>query len=181
MHTGKAAWFCIRSRPKHEHIAAAHLRQMPGVEVFNPQLRFVRATKRGNANVVESLFPNYLFARFVPHLALDKIRYTCGVTTVVSFGDRIPSIPDEVIEELQQSISAAGHLLFSDAPEAGEEVEITKGPFQGEYAIVARVLPARQRVQILLDVLGRPTSMELSLEAIYCRPRTPATLVLASA
>lgn len=179
MHKGEPAWFCIRSRPKHEHIVAAHLRQLPGVEVFNPQLRFLRATKRGTARVTESLFPNYLFGRFVLPSSLDKIRYTSGVTSVVSFGDRIPVVPDEVIEELRASVAAVRDVLFSDAPAEGEEVEITKGPFQGESAIVARVFPARQRVQILLDVLGRSTAMELSLESVYCRLRTPASLVLA--
>ena len=34
-----SAWFCIRTHMKHEHIAAAHLQKLPGVEVFNPQLR----------------------------------------------------------------------------------------------------------------------------------------------
>src|SRR5436190_16836082 len=54
-------WICIRSHLKREHIAAANLRQIQGVEVFNPQLRLLRLTCRGRAWRVESLFPNYIF------------------------------------------------------------------------------------------------------------------------
>src|SRR4051812_39797088 len=104
MHQTEAAWFCIRSRPKHEHIAAAHLRQLPGVEVFNPRLRFLRSTRRGRALVTESLFPNYLFARFVLNAALDRVSHASGVNTVVRFGDRVPAIPHEVIHDLQNSL-----------------------------------------------------------------------------
>src|SRR5690349_9446043 len=63
--TTAPAWFCLRSHPKHEHIAAAQLRQIPGVEVFNPQLQLERLTRRGRMRSTESLFVNYLFARFV--------------------------------------------------------------------------------------------------------------------
>src|SRR5258705_250702 len=58
------AWFCLRARSKHEHIAARHLQQMTDVEVFLPRIRFRRKTRQGPAWVTEALFPNYLFARF---------------------------------------------------------------------------------------------------------------------
>ena len=34
------SWFCLRTQPKREHIAAACLRQIPEVEVFCPRVRF---------------------------------------------------------------------------------------------------------------------------------------------
>ncbi len=70
------AWFCVRSHLKHEHIAAAHLRLIPEVEVFNPRLRLLRTTRRGQMWSTESLFPNYLFTRFDRESKLEKIRYT---------------------------------------------------------------------------------------------------------
>src|SRR5262245_8514765 len=67
------AWFCLRSHPKHEHIAAGHLRAMEGVEVFNPRIRFVRSTRLGPAPVTEAMFPNYLFARFNWRESLTRV------------------------------------------------------------------------------------------------------------
>src|ERR1051325_8861904 len=77
------AWYCIRSQRKREHFAAAHLRQIQGVEVFNPQLRLVRSTRRGRVWSTESLFPNYLFARFELEKFLERVRYTPSVKGVV--------------------------------------------------------------------------------------------------
>jgi hypothetical protein len=36
------AWFCLRSQPRHEHIAARQLALMEDIEVFNPRIRFAR-------------------------------------------------------------------------------------------------------------------------------------------
>ena len=52
------AWYCARTKPKHEHIAAATLRRDLGLEVFNPRLRSERATFRGVIKrVTDPLFP----------------------------------------------------------------------------------------------------------------------------
>src|SRR2546423_14323598 len=84
----KPVWACIRTHPKHEHIAAAQLSHVPGVEVFNPQLRLERQTRRGRMRSTESLFVNYMFARFVIATTLERVRYTPSVKTVLHFGDR---------------------------------------------------------------------------------------------
>src|SRR5436190_19325439 len=99
------AWRCIRTHPKREHIAAAHLRQIPGVEVFNPQLRLLRSTRRGRRWSTESLFPNYLFAHCVLDSTLEQVTYTPAVKVVLRFGGRVPTIPDAVIEDLRQGVA----------------------------------------------------------------------------
>ena len=89
------AWFCLRSQPKHEHIAAGHLRQIEGADVFNPRMRFMRNTRLGPVTVTESMFPNYLFARFDWELLLNRVHYSPGVSGVVHFGTKWPTIPGE--------------------------------------------------------------------------------------
>ncbi len=172
------AWFCVRSHLKREHIAAAQLRLIPDVEVFNPQLRLLRLTRRGRVWTTESLFPNYLFARFVLETRLEKVRYTPSVKMVVQFGDVVPIIPDAVVQELQRGLEAMkGHVL-TDAPEIGDEIEVAAGAFKGINGRVAHVLPAKQRVQILLDLMGRSVAAELSLDLVLFRKRGAAKLVL---
>lgn len=39
--------------------------------------------------------------------------------------------------------------------EAGDEVEIAEGPFRGLKTIVHQFLPAKDRVQVLMEVLGQ--------------------------
>ena len=43
----------------------------------------------------------------------------------------------------------------------GAEVTVAEGSFLGFHGIVVRLMPARQRVQILLDFLGRTTLTEV--------------------
>ena len=175
------AWFCIRSHLKHEHIAAAHLRQVPGVEVFNPRLRILRSTRRGREWSTESLFPNYLFARFDLESTLEKVQDTPSVKMVLRFGDTVPVIPDAVIEDLQQDLDEMRSQLLVEGPEEGEEVEVAAGAFKGLGGRVTRVLPAKQRVQILLDLMGRSIAAELSLDLVLFRKRDAASLVLPDA
>ena len=54
--TDLPAWYCVRTQPKHEHIAAASLGRNLGLEVFHPRLRLERATRRGQMRVIEPLF-----------------------------------------------------------------------------------------------------------------------------
>ena len=160
------AWYCARTKPKHEHIAAANVRRNLGLEVFHPRLRVERATRRGVVRVVEPLFPCYIFVRCVFGEGLDKIRYTTGVSTLVHFGHRIPTISDSVIEELQECFEAEEPMMVDDRLLPGAEVVFTNGAFVGVRTFVLRVLPARQRVQVLLDILGRPTPVEVPRTAV---------------
>ena len=166
---------------KREHIAAAHLRQLPGVEVFNPQLQLLRCTRRGRFCNTESLFPNYLFARFDLELMLEKVGCTPAVKFVLRFGGRLPEIPDAVIEDLQQQLAEVSSQVLTDAPVEGEEVEIATGAFVGTKALVTHVLPAKQRVRILLDVMGRSVTTELSLDSVLFNRRNGAQLALREA
>jgi transcriptional antiterminator RfaH len=171
-------WICIRSHLKREHVAAGNLRQIPGVEVFNPQLRLLRLTRKGRAWSIESLFPNYLFARFDKPSTLEKIKYTASVKSVLRFGDNVAWVPDAVIEALEHDLNETQSKVLTDAPEEGDEVEVVAGAFAGQKASVARVLPAKQRVQILLEVMGRSIAAELSLDLLLFKKKDAAKLVL---
>ena len=48
----------------------------------------------------------------------------------------------------------------------GAEVTVAEGAFLGFSGIVLRVLPARQRVQILVDFLGRTTLAEVERKSL---------------
>ncbi len=160
------AWFCLRSQPKHEHIAARHLRQLAGLEVFLPRIRFRRKTRQGLAWVTEALFPNYLFARFNWTAALRLVHHTPGVGGVVHFGTRWPIIADDVIEELRRLFGGDQLHVISAEPNVGEPVQIVGGVFHDLRAVVTCVMPARERVTVLLEFLGRQTAVELPLSNV---------------
>jgi len=160
------AWFCVRSRTREEHIAASSLRRLEGMEVVNPRIRFRRPTVRGPVWVTESMFPGYIFARFNLRESLDVVRYTFGVAGVVHFGIFWPIVPDEVIDGIRAVVGEEEVRLVEPALQVGDEVEVAAGSFAGFRGIVTRIMPARDRVSVLLDFLGRQTTVELPLDGV---------------
>jgi transcriptional antiterminator RfaH len=171
------AWYCARTKPKHEHIAAANLSKRLGLEVFHPCLRLERATRRGAVRVVEPLFPCYVFVRCMIDERVDDIRHVTGVSSLVHFGDRIPPVPDSVIDELRQCFDDGEPMAVEERLAPGTEVTIAEGAFMGFHGIVLRALPARQRVQILLDILGRSTLTEVERKSLTVENRCVADLM----
>jgi transcriptional antiterminator RfaH len=159
------AWFCVRSQPKHEHIAAARLRE-ERLDVFLPRIRFRKASARGPVWVTEPLFPNYLFARFDWQQSARFVRHAAGVSTIVSFGTHVPTVPGEVVEELRRQIQAEEPYVIAGTLAPEDRVQISGGALHGLTAVVAQVLPARERVRVLLQFLGRQTMVELEQEAV---------------
>src|SRR5215471_12179476 len=116
------AWYCARTQPKHEHIAAANLTRRLGLEVFHPRLRLERATRRGVMRIIEPLFPCYIFVRCDLKDGIDQIRYISGISSLVRFGEKIPSVPDPVIEELRQCFESEEPMAVEDRLLPGAEV-----------------------------------------------------------
>jgi len=168
------AWYCVRTKPKHEHIAAGNLRRHFGLEVFDPRLKLERHTERGIARLTESLFPGYIFVRCNVDDSLDSIRYAYGVQTLLRFGDLTPVIADSVITDLQACFPAAEALTPQDPLKPGLEVLINSGALAGMTGRVLRVLPSRQRVQVLLNFLGRPTEVEANRHSLTSETTTLA-------
>ena len=162
----KPDWFCVRSQPKHEHIAAAHLEKEADIEVYLPRIRFKRATRRGPVWFTEALFPNYLFARFDLAACLRRVCHARGIRGVVHFGDRWPIVPEAVVEELRAALGTDPVHVIREELQPGEVVQIAGGVFHGLRAVVTRVMPSRERVAVLLDFLGRQTTVELPNEAL---------------
>src|SRR5271166_5136030 len=158
---GPGSWFCVRTHPKHEHIAAAQLRLEADVEVFLPRIRYRRSTRCGPAWVTEALFKDYVFARFDLGAALRRVQHSRAVRGVVHFGHRWPTVPETAIAELRAAMGGADLRVIADTLHPGDTVQIAAGAMRGLQAVVTRVMPAKQRVAVLLDFLGRQTAVEL--------------------
>lgn len=158
-------WFCVRSKPCRQNLAAAHLRSL-GVEVFNPQLRFLRSTRQGPAWRTVPLFPNYIFARFELLGCFRRVRYGMGVSDVVNFGGRWSVLPDREIAELRAQWGEEEALVPEQTVSVGDAVTLSGGIFHGMSATVVAVLPARQRVRVLLEFLGGLNETEVESAAV---------------
>ncbi len=127
--------------------------------------------------ISEPLFPCYIFFRCLIEEKLIEIRRTSGVSTIVHFANKIPRIADTVIEELKECFEGEETMTVEDRLSPGDEVIVAEGAFSGMRAFVLRVMPARRRVQVLLDVLGRPTPAEVDENSVVIEGNGVANLV----
>jgi transcription antitermination factor NusG len=155
------AWYGVRTYARREHIAAAQLRRYPDIEVFLPCIRYERPGRSTRVWATEALFQNYLFARFDLAACGRRIRHAHAVRDVVHFGARYPIIPEMVIEGLRNAMGREETRVLANSFDPGELVRIAGGPFHDLEAIVIRAMPSQQRVAVLLDFLGRQTTVEL--------------------
>ena len=159
-------WFCLRTHPKREHIAAIGLRRQFAISCFSPRVRFRKATRRGAVWFVEPMFPGYLFANFLYSSMHRAVEHASGVNGIVHFGDYLATIDQSVVAALQQRAGEEELVTIDPQIETGQSVHIAEGPFQGLEAVVTRVLPAQQRVKVLLEFLGRSVETEISIPKV---------------
>jgi len=143
------------------------------LEVFCPKIRFKRARSTGIAWVLEAMFPGYLFARFVYPELYRRIAATSGVAKTLSFGGKPCVLDESIIAELRTHVSDGEVVEIASSIHEGEEVKVVEGPFLGVRALVTRVMPARERVAILINMLGQEREVEVATEAVLPDIRHP--------
>jgi transcriptional antiterminator RfaH len=116
--------------------------------------------------VKEALFPGYLFARFDWHASYRRVQYASGVRGIVHFGKHWPIIPERSIEDLRQAVGTTElHTICQDFS-PGDVVRVADGTLRGLHAVISRVMPSRERVAVLMELLGRQTMIELTATSI---------------
>ena len=163
-----AVWYCVRTQPKRENLAAKTISQLEGVDSFCPRLRYRKATRRGKIWWVEAMFPGYIFAHFSYKESARAVLHSHGVMTLLKFGDYTPSIPSSFVDELRQTMADEndehnGMLTLQPTVKEGDEVEIAHGAMQGFKGKVVEILPAIERVNILVEFLGGKQVIETDL------------------
>jgi transcriptional antiterminator RfaH len=165
----KMEWHLIHTNPRKEEMVVSQL-QSYDIDVFFPVIEIERGYGRGTRQ--EPLFPHYLFTQ-IDLLAegLPNLRYFPGVRTLVHFDGKPATVPGAVIDRLrdrldaqQRRITLADHLF-----KPGQAVRIRSGPFAGLDAVFQAGLKGTERAQILLDVLGSSTRVQVdanNLEAV---------------
>jgi len=119
------------------------------------------------------MFPGYFFAQFDYVTERRRVEHAPGVRGFVQFGDRLATIDSATIDALRQRMEAEELVTLDPEIKVGQEVQIARGPLQGLEVLVTQLLPASERVRVLLEFLGRSLQMEVSKETLI-QPRASA-------
>jgi len=113
------------------------------------------------------MFPGYLFAKFVYSQQHRAVESSHGIRGVVHFGDRLATLPEHVVRDLQARIGADEIATIDESLEAGQCVQIIDGPFSGLEALVTCVIPAKDRIRVLFELLGRSIEIEVPTAKVF--------------
>lgn len=170
-------WYVVQTYSGLESIAKTNIElrtKSLGMEdrIFNvlvPEVKEIQKNAKGEEKeVLVKPYPGYLFIEMICTLeAWFMVRNTEKVTGFIgsSGGGALP-VPmqdDEIIPILKMcGMTVERKFKF----EEGELVTITNGSFTGYEGKIASIDYERETVKVLIDVFGRPTGIDLSVDEI---------------
>lgn len=164
-HESSAEWHCLRSQTKREHIAGAILDRLENVEVFCPRISQIKKTRTGKKRFTEALFPGYFFAKFCYQTECRQVMHSQGVTRIVQLGDQ-RIIPEPIINDLRASLPEGVIECPDPSIEPGADIQVISGSLKGFNGRVLAQLPAKNRIQILLEFLGREITVDVPPDVV---------------
>jgi transcriptional antiterminator RfaH len=107
-----------------------------------------------------------LFAKFLYSTQHRAVESSHGIRGIVRFGDRLATLPEHTVVALQSKAGTEEVVTVDSSVKIGQAVHIVDGAFQGLEAVVTQVLPAKERIRVLLEFLGRSLEMEVPAERV---------------
>jgi transcriptional antiterminator RfaH len=159
-------WYVAETLPRKEALALEHLRRQ-GFGGFCPRLRKLRRHARRREQVLVPLFPSYVFVRFDPATSpWRSINGTLGIRRLIgSDRDRPQPMPEAAMDCILARCDNGIVSRLVDQPEQGQAVRVVGGPFADRLGSI-EALDERGRVAVLLDILGRRTSVRMTIDSL---------------
>ncbi|GAA0693143.1 transcription/translation regulatory transformer protein RfaH [Marinobacterium maritimum] len=155
-------WYVLQSKPGQAEKAAQELINQ-GFEVFLPLVKVEKLKRGKRVEQEEPMFPGYLFIE-LSEVASNwrPIRSTRGVARMITFGNKPAAVPDDVVEQLRDSLKQAAEQR---SLEPNQPVRITEGPFANLNAVFAEY-DGEKRAFLLLELLGQWQRLSVPLGAL---------------
>lgn len=156
-------WYVMHSKPNKEELLYEQLR-IREIDAYYPRIKVQPVNPRARKR--KPYFPGYLFIKAdLDVLGASILRWMPGALGLVDFGSEPASVPDELLQAIQQKVEQVNALDEKPVEKfkSGEVVTIQSGPFAGYQAIFDSHLPGQERVRVLMELLwDRQIGVELS-------------------
>ena len=158
-------WYLVQLKPNGHRLAKANLERQ-GFKTFLPLQNVTTRSAHKFVDRHVPLFPGYMFVELdTVQNAWRKVNSTLGVARIVSLGGTPTPVPSAIINEFISRCDDEGILRPTLGLEVGQDVQVLRGPFANFVAKVEEISPD-QRVWILIDLLGQPSRISVTKDAI---------------
>jgi len=174
----KKEWYVVNTVSGYEYKVKEKLEMMivnsPEIQesifrVIVPEQTVVEYKDGVKKEKIKKMFPGYVLVEMI---MTDEVwfivRNTQGVTGFIGSSGKgakpIPLMPDEV-DRILANMGMAKIYIAKDLAE-GKKVKITDGPFKNMVGKISSYDLENKKVEVLLDLFGQETSVEVSLSEI---------------
>ena len=133
--TNEMQWFLLQTKVKQEQRAAENLERQD-VASFCPMIRVDKISRGRRSEVLDVLFPGYLFVQLGDSsVSTTAVRSTRGVSHFVTSAGAPIKVPQGLVEQLRQRVTADADVVMSQLPKSGAKMQVIDGPFKGLNAV----------------------------------------------
>ncbi len=158
-------WYVIQTKPKKEEEATTYLSNK-GVEIFSPLIECFNYRNGRMSKELKPLFPGYIFGKFDLEINYPLVRWGKGVKCVLGFGGYPIPLAEEVIIIIKERTDERNIVRMKRDFKPNDVVRITSGPLKDLVGIFERWLSDKERVRILLNLIGYQPEVELHYSMI---------------
>ncbi|MDI6785178.1 MAG: transcription termination/antitermination protein NusG [bacterium] len=172
----KKDWYVIHTYSGYENRVKSNIEQrIKNMEVENLIKQVLIPTeevaevKGGKKKLsTKKFFPGYILIEMeMSDKAWQVIKNTPGVFGFIGGKDKPIPIEDSEIETMLENISGKGKKLRIKAQfEEGENLRVIDGPFANFVGSVAEINIKKERLKLMISVLGRSTPVELQFHQV---------------
>ncbi len=146
------SWHAIYTKTKKE-CSVAQLLSNAGIDIFSPKLKLKKLYRGKRREVIEPLFPCYIFALLDFPEQYRLVKYTRGVRRVVGTPSGPVAVDEKIILMIEERLINGVAEIKPPEYKKGDVVEIASGPFKGLRGIFEKEISGKERGIILLDTI----------------------------
>ncbi len=165
----KAKWYVVHTYSGHEKKVAETLKQRAQtlhlthkiIAVLIPTKEKIQIKRGQKKTVNEKIFPGYMLINM--EMADDSwlaTRTTQGITGFVGMSSKPTPLPKHEVEAIQKYMDQSAPQYKADFTE-GEAIRIIDGPFNDFLGTVNSINEEKGSVEVLINIFGRETPVEL--------------------
>lgn len=160
-------WYVAQTQPNAEAKAVVHLERQ-GFSTYLPCYLKRRRHARRVDHVKAPLFPRYVFIEIDMGVQRWRSIYsTVGVAQLIGNADAPIAVPIEVVATLKAREDDSGLIKLDQRPNfrIGDTIRVMDGVFSDCLGLYDG-MPDRDRVAILLDLLGRKVRVVVDADSV---------------
>lgn len=154
-------WLVAYTKPRLEQVALQNLERQ-AFEAYLPLYKKFKKTENGSIPVYEPMFPRYIFFRpSQVGQSIEVVRSTKGISHVVKFGFEPGMVSAQLVKVIKDFEATQSQASLEDMSnfKAGQKVKLKHVALGNMEGLVQSV--SKKRVAVLLEILGRPTIVQL--------------------